>query len=125
MSKSETLSKHEDMKRQLHEDSAQIKEQIRDELHGVSDQFKMIGSNALLLGTSAAVGYWIVQKVGPWKPKRIGKRRSRLRKAGESILQIFIIYLLSVAREKLVAYLESLEEQEQTPHLNDPKADSE
>lgn len=115
--KSEILSEHEDMKKKLHEDSDQIKEKIRDELHGVSDQFKMIGSNALLLGTSAAVGYWIVQKVGPWKPKRIGKRRSRLRKAGESVLQIFIIYLLSLAREKLIDYLESLENEEQVPPL--------
>ena len=117
-------SSHEDLKKQLAEDSDQIKQQIRSELHGVTDQFRDIATNALLVGGATALGYWLVQKVGPWKSKKIGQHRSRFRKAGESLLQVFMIYLLSLAREKLVAYLETLDNDDQIADLNAPGSDT-
>jgi hypothetical protein len=103
-------NQHDDIKKQLEDDSKKIKSEIKTELYQVSDQVEKIGTSALLVGGSAAIGYWLVQRFGPWKAKKFGQRRSRFRRAGESLMQIFIIYLLSVAREKLIAYLESLEE---------------
>ena len=125
MSKSPFKSSHDELKEQLHRDSDQIKQEIRSELHGVTDQVKDISLNALIWGGSALAGYWLIQKYGPWKPKRLGKRRSRFRRAGESLAQIAVLYLLSIARDKLIEYLESLEEDDNTRNLNDPQTDTE
>jgi len=102
---------HEEVKRQLAADSDKIKAEIKSELHQVTDQVEKVGTNVLMIGGSAAIGYWLVQRFGPWKAKKFGQKRSRFRRAGESLMQIFILYLLSIAREKLVTYLESLEKE--------------
>jgi hypothetical protein len=111
MSKSELAASHHELKEQLHKDSDEIKNQIRDELHGVTDQFKDFAASAALIGGSAVIGYWLVQKLGPWKPKRIGAHRSRIRKAGESLMKAVILNLLAIARDKLVEYLETMEDE--------------
>ena len=123
MRKSEFAASHDELKEQLHKDSDKIKNQIREELYDVSDQFKGVLTNILIVGGSAAVGYWLIQKFGPWKPKKIGQHRSRFRRAGESLMSAIMLSLLGVARDKLVEYLENLEDE--TEPQNDPESDTE
>jgi hypothetical protein len=122
----ELLETQDPEKRRLIETSDRHKRELQKEVKSVSDRTERILTNALIIGGSLALTYFIVSQLGGWKTKKKkakGKKEetvegeaeeesalvapSFISQIGSKVINQATLILLDIAREKLSEYLES------------------